>query len=295
MTPPFIRACSFAKINLALSILGKRSNGFHEVHTVLQSIDLCDELEFCPSSELRLQCQGLGSLPIEENLVWRAAKALAVEAGGKPGAAILLRKQIPLASGLGGASSNAAATLLGLCRLWKLDLPHKRLHFLAKQLGSDVPFFLEGGLALGVGRGDEIHPLPDLPTAYLVVIYPGLAVPTREAFRSVSLTLTSEAKIHKIRSFCDQTKDGLSSLTQVFNDFETTILPAYPAIREAKALLGRWGATVTLLSGSGSSVFGFFLDEESALAASRTAVRETWRVFPAKTLSRAEYLQRMFG
>lgn len=295
MTSSPIRACSFAKVNLALSVLGRRSDGFHEIHTILQTIDLYDELEFRAASELRLECQGLEAVHFKDNLVWKAAQMLAEAASESRGADIFVRKHIPAGSGLGGGSSNAATTLLALCRLWRLEIPPGRLQAMARGLGSDVPYFLQGGLALGIGRGDEIYPLPDLPTAHMVVIFPGVPVSTQEAYESLSLVLTSEDKLNKIKRLCGQTREGLSSLAQIFNDFERSILPAYPAIKEAKDFLCRRGATATLLSGSGSSVFGFFHDEESALAASRTALRETWRVFPAKTLSRAEYIQRMFG
>ena len=295
VNPRPLHVRSFAKVNLALSVLGRRPDGFHEIRTVLQSIDLCDELEFWPCRELRLECHGAELLRNEDNLVWRAARALAKRVSAAEGAEIVLRKRIPLGSGLGGGSSNAAATLLGLARFWNLRVPAAELQNLACELGSDAPFFLCGGTALGTGRGEEIYPLAELPPVFLVVVYPGIPVSTAAAYGSLSLTLTSPGSANKIASFCERTQEGAGCLTGIFNDFETSILPAYPAIRQAKILLEERGAVATLLSGSGSSVFGFFKDEESALAASRGSVRETWRVFPAKTLSRAEYFQRMFG
>jgi 4-diphosphocytidyl-2-C-methyl-D-erythritol kinase len=278
---------SFSKVNLALSLLGRRTDGFHEIRTVFQSIDLCDELEFLPSPTLEFVCEDLPDVPSRENLVWKAASALAQAVPGARGAKITLRKRIPPGSGLGGGSSNAAATLLGLCRVWNLSVSQQQLHSQAAQLGSDVPFFLYGGTALGIGRGDEIYPLPELPRANLVVIVPFVHISTAEAYRAASLGLTSPRPAHRIQGFAGQLRKGTSCLTE--------ILPAYPAIREAKDLLIDLGATAALLSGSGSSVFGFFCDEESALAASRAAGKGTWRVFPAKTLSSAEYLQRFSG
>ncbi len=286
---------SFAKVNLALAVEGKRPNGYHEIQTVFQSIDLHDELEFRLSADLHLECHGLDATPPESNLVWKAARALAGATSTTLGAEIVLRKRIPIGAGLGGGSSNAAATLLALERLWDLEVPLDQLLSLASALGSDVPFFLHGGTARGAGRGDEVHPLPDFPSANLVVVYPGIQVSSGAAYQSLSLGLTSVGNANKIQRFSGRMNRGLECLTEIFNDFETSILPAYPEIREAKDFLDRRGATATLLSGSGSAVFGFFLDEESALAASREPVRETWRVFPAKTLSRADYFQRMFG
>jgi 4-diphosphocytidyl-2-C-methyl-D-erythritol kinase len=295
VSPQTLLVRSFCKINLALAVLSRREDGFHEIRTVLQTIDLHDTLELRPSRGLELRCQDLPLVAPQENLAWRAAQALSRAFSMKAGAEIVLRKTVPPGSGLGGGSSNAAATLLGLCRLWGLDVPRDALVPVACELGSDVPFFLEGGTAMGAGRGDWIHPLADLPESHLVVIYPGEPIPTAQAYQSLNLKLTSAGGAHKIHEFCGRLEDGADSLPEIFNDFETSVLPAYPAVKAAKdALIGQ-GATAALLSGSGSSVFGFFNDEESALAASRSLDRETWRVFPAKTLSRAEYFQRMFG
>jgi 4-diphosphocytidyl-2-C-methyl-D-erythritol kinase len=150
-------------------------------------------------------------------------------------------------------------------------------------------------MALGIGRGESIHPLPDTASEHLVIVFPGIHISTAEAYRSLNLGLTSAAEDHRIHRFCGQVKGGRYSLTEIFNDFEVSILPANPPIKEARDLLKAHGAIASMLSGSGSSVFGFFSSEESAFAAAQAVSREAWRVFPAKTLSRAEYLQSMFG
>ena len=286
---------SFAKLNLALSVLGRRTDGYHDIQTIFQSIDLCDELEFQSSPKLEFCCANLPGVRNEENLVWKAATSLASALNESRGVSIKLRKRIPAGAGLGGGSSNAAATLMGLCRFWDVKLPDTRLFSLAAALGSDVPFFLSGGTALGVGRGEEIRPLPDLPVGHMVVIFPGVHVSTAEAYRSLNLGLTSSTEDHRIQRFCGQVMEGKDCLTGLFNDFELSILSAHPPILEAKRFLEERGAIASLLSGSGSSVFGFFSSEESAFAAARDALREAWRVFPAKTLSRAEYFLNMFG
>jgi len=290
-----LRLRSYSKVNLALATLGRRADGYHEIRTVFQSIDLHDELEFRPARGMELDCPGLPGIPVEENLIWRAATALAGLVSEKRGVAITLRKNIPPGSGLGGGSSNAAITLHGLNRFWELGLADHQLLPLASELGSDVPYFLHGGTALGIGRGDETYPLPELPSARLVVLYPGIHVSTAAAYGSLNLGLTSLRSAHRIACFCSRLEGNDFPLTEMFNDFETSIFPAYPDIAEAKNFLMERGATAALLSGSGSSVFGFFPDEESAFAASRAVTRQAWRVFPAKTLSRAEYLRQVFG
>jgi 4-diphosphocytidyl-2-C-methyl-D-erythritol kinase len=295
VTSAKLRAHSFAKINLALSVLGRRADGYHDIQTIFQSIDLYDELEFQDAPRLHLQCENLPDVRPEDNLVWKAANVFISKLSEKRGISITLKKRIPAGAGLGGGSSNAAVTLLALRRFWQINMPDSELASLAGGLGSDVPFFLSGGTALGIGRGEQIHLLPDLLPEHVVVIFPGIHVSTAEAYRSLNLGLTSSAEDHRIQRFCGQVQSGKRCLAGIFNDFEVTILAGYPPVLEAKNFLDARGAIASLLSGSGSSVFGFFPDEESAFAAARGTVREAWRVFPAKTLSRAEYLQNMFG
>jgi 4-diphosphocytidyl-2-C-methyl-D-erythritol kinase len=291
---PFrVRSC--AKVNLALSVLGRRTDGYHDIQTIFQSIDLHDDLEFQPSRRMELSCIDLPDIPPEDNLVWKAAVLLSSRLPEKHYASIILRKKIPMGAGLGGGSANAATTLLALRRFWNISISDSALQSIAAELGSDVPFFLNGGTALGIGRGEQIHPLPDSSAGHLVVIYPGVHVSTSEAYRSLNLGLTSSTSDHRIQHFCSQIKAGKSYLTEIFNDFEASILTAYPPILEAKNFLMMRGAIASMLSGSGSSVFGFFSDEESALAAAREATRTAWRAFPAKTLSRAEYSLYIFG
>jgi 4-diphosphocytidyl-2-C-methyl-D-erythritol kinase len=288
-----MRIKSFAKINLALSVLGRRTDGYHEIQTIFQTISLYDELEIASSDRLKLRCENLPEdIPQESNLVWKAASLLAAKSGAELGASIVLKKRIPMGGGLGGGSSNAAAALLGLRRFWNLDISDSELQAIAAGLGSDVPFFLNGGMAMGTGRGEKIELFPDMPAKDLIVIFPGVHVSTAEAYRSLNLGLTSASRAHRIQFLYGQVKFGC--LTEIFNDFEASILPAYPLIVEAKRFLEERGAIVAMLSGSGSSVFGFFPSEESAFAVSRIKVREAWRLFPAKTLSRAEYFQKMF-
>ena len=295
MSQPPLLVRSFAKINLALAVLERRPDHYHEIRTVFQSIDLHDEIEFFPSARLELQCENLPGIPIHNNLIWKAASAFAESFAPGRGASIRLRKKIPIGAGLGGGSSNAAATLIGLNRFWDLGVENEDLHKAAARLGADVPFFLYGGTALGISRGDEIYPLPQIRATDLVLIFPGISISTAEAYQSLGLVLTPTQAAHKMQGFCGRLNAEAGCPAGIFNDFETSILAAHAEIREAKEFLISHGATGALLSGSGSSVFGFFREEESALAVSQRAKRETWQVFPAKTLSHAEYFHQMIG
>ena len=170
-----------AKVNWTLEVLGRRPDGYHEVRTVLQTVALCDRVRVSPAADLALALTGpvgqagapLAGMPAPENLAYRAARLLRDRAGGRAlGARIELEKAIPADAGLGGGSSDAAATLRALDRLWGLGLPPGELARLGAQLGSDVPFFLFGGTALGRGRGDEVTPLPDVPSLRLLLVVP---------------------------------------------------------------------------------------------------------------------------
>ena len=293
--PAELRINSFAKINLALAVLGRRPDGYHNIETVFQTIDISDELCFRPSAEISLSCEGLPGVSEKNNIVWKAAVTLAKRTGERRGVAITLQKKIPSGAGLGGGSGNAAAALMGLRRFWNSDISDADLHAIALTLGSDVPFFLMGGAALGRGRGEVLAALPDFQPKHLVVIFPGVSVSTASAYRALNLGLTFSESDTRIYNLLGLAENESSWQAGIFNDFETAILPVYPEIAEAKNFLEKREATVTLMSGSGSSVFGFFLSEESARAAVSAVSQAGWRAFPARTLTRAEYLHRMFG
>ncbi len=163
-----------AKVNLALEVLGKRADGYHEIRSIIQTIDLCDTLEFAPADELRFDCTA-EALRGPDNLVVRAVRLLAEAVGVKPAARILLRKRIPWGMGLGGGSSDAAACLIGLNRLWRLDRSIGQLVELGLHLGSDVPFFLYGGTCLVEGRGERVIPIPESPQEWIVLAFPAAA------------------------------------------------------------------------------------------------------------------------
>src|SRR6266581_6863564 len=224
---PEVRIPAFAKINLRLDILGKRADGFHELRTIFQTISLHDELQLrsARGEGIALSIAGnlpLAAEPVEKNLVYRAVAALRRELGIRGGVEIALKKTIPAGRGLGGGSSDAAAALLGYLRLTKKKLAAARLMEIAAALGADVPFFLLGGRALGVNKGDEIYPLPDIRKLQILVVSPkDIHVSTPEAYgwlKARPRGLTKPATNHKLWKFCAQCWSAQGS--GLSNDFE---------------------------------------------------------------------------
>ena len=295
-----VRIPAFAKINLRLEILGKRSDGYHELRTIFQSVSLHDELLLRASKKpgISLSIQGnaaLSSEPLQKNLVYRAVDALRHALKIRSGIDIELRKNIPAGRGLGGGSSDAAAALLGYLRLTGRKLPLPRLLEIASSLGADVPFFLFGGRALGVSRGNEIYPLPDIPKLSVLVVSPrDIHVPTLDAYRWLKarpLTLTKPAADHKLWRFCalcwSAQESGLS------NDFERPVFRRHPRLEKIKRALLQRGAAEASLAGSGSAVFGVF---PSPALARRAAVGfPDDQTFVCESLSRDRYVRKMQG
>ncbi|MFY9585338.1 MAG: 4-(cytidine 5'-diphospho)-2-C-methyl-D-erythritol kinase [Candidatus Acidiferrales bacterium] len=284
---------AFAKINLCLHVLGKRADGYHELRTVFQTISLHDTLRLTltrhPGISLETDDPALPSG--RENLVWRALDALRRELRLRGGVRAELTKRIPAARGLGGGSSDAAAALVGMLRLSRRKLPAARLVKLAAGLGADVPFFLFGGRALGIGRGDEVYPLPDLPGRAIIVVSPrDVGISTREAYRWVSRRLTMRKQVPKLHSFCALC---WSVQGDVSNDFEAAIFRRYPRLARLKQGLLRRGALEAALAGSGSAVFGLFRNPAQARRAARGFPKD--QVFVCKTLSRGEYRRAQRG
>jgi 4-diphosphocytidyl-2-C-methyl-D-erythritol kinase len=288
-----IRVPAFAKINLCLHIVGRRADGYHELRTIFQSIGLPDVLELALASRPGIQLESDDpALPTgRENLVWRALEAMRRELGLNQGIRARLEKQIPVARGLGGGSSDAAAAMVGLLRLTRRKIRLARLVEMAAGLGADVPFFLFGGRALGVGRGDEIYPLPDGPKRWAVVVSPtGIGVSTRDAYRWVRARLTKRARTPTLWSFCAlcwSPQEGGAP-----NDFEVSVFQRHPRLRRIKRDLLQRGAAEAALAGSGSAVFGIFPNPAQARRAAQGFPGD--QVFVVETLSREEY-RRAFG
>jgi 4-diphosphocytidyl-2-C-methyl-D-erythritol kinase len=258
------QARSFAKINWTLDALFKRDDGYHELRTIYQSVSLHDELRLGETrNAIEIICDDPRVPCDETNLAFKAAWLLRKVTGTSKGARIEIEKRIPVAAGLGGGSSNAAATLLALIRLWEIVIDEAELIRIAASLGSDVPFFLIGGTALGVGRGEEVYPLEQVRCEHLLLVNPGFGVPTRDAYEKLSRLTSSEAA--SIIPFTLLAAKGISELPLVArNDLEAPVLAAYPEIAEVKQRLLSLGAKHALMSGSGATVFGVFDNSEMA-------------------------------
>jgi 4-diphosphocytidyl-2-C-methyl-D-erythritol kinase len=292
-----VRLPSFAKINWFLRILGKRSDAYHEVLTVLQTVSLCDDLTFelRDDTEIILSCND-PKIPIDAtNLIVKAGLALQARLQCQRGAEIKLAKRIPAKAGLGGASSNAAATLLALNVLWEGELTINDLLTLAGDLGADCPFFLIGGRGLGIGTGSTVSALPDGPKEHLIIVTPNAKVSTANAYAALnaaSLTTSEAASI--LSSSLAELNSADSRQWRLHNDFERVIFEIEPEIERVKVALLEAGARGALLAGSGSSVFGIFADEMVRDRGLDSLRREAgWKVFPCHTLSRDEYFSAM--
>ena len=292
-----IRVPAFAKVNLRLDVLARRTDGYHELRTIFQSISLHDSLQLELSRKRGVELEIVGD-PIlatgsgRENLVWRAAEALRRHVEFPRGVRITLKKRVPVGRGLGGGSSDAAAALAGLLRLMRQRIPRERLLEIAAGLGADVPFFLFGGRALGTSRGDEIYPLPDGRRRTLVVVSPrDIAVSTRDAYGWLDRGLTKNSANSRLWSFCalcwSPQEDHLS------NDFEKVVFRRHPRLAGIRRALLKAGAAEAALAGSGSAVFGIFRNPAQARRSAQLFPED--QVFVCSTLSRRAYTRALWG
>jgi 4-diphosphocytidyl-2-C-methyl-D-erythritol kinase len=285
---------AFAKINLGLRVHGRRGDGYHEITTVFQTVSLHDSLAFqpLPDGRLELACAD-PEIPTDEgNLVIRAGSALRERYGVRRGARVELEKVIPAGGGLGGGSTDAAVTLLGLANLWEIETDARELAEVGARLGADVPFFLTGGTALGTGTGTQIKPLEDAPKMHLVIVTPGVKVSTAEAYKALGArALTKNDTAANLSVSRTEADFSVSHSGVMSNDFEAVVVRLHSEVGRARAALGKVGAGRTLLSGSGSSVFGVFESKgEAGRARAAMKPERGWRVFACETLTRAEYL-----
>lgn len=262
-----IRLRAPAKINLAHEVVGRRADGYHEVRSVLQAVDLADEIELREADSLSLRIEPAGSVAIDGNLVLKAARALQQAAGIEAGAQMILRKRIPVAAGLGGGSSDAAATLAGLRRLWAADLNDERLAAIAASLGSDVSFFLRGGTELATGRGELLRPLPSPVEPLAVIVTPQETRAGDKTARLYGLlrehhygdgTTTTEI-VRRIEA-------GEELGDAIVNTFEQVALAAHPSYETMRAIFGTTQAAHPRLAGAGPSMFALMHDETDANA-----------------------------
>lgn len=271
-----------AKVNYRLDVLSRRPDGYHELRMIMQRINLCDQvritLQECPG--ITVTCNADGVPDGEGNIAWKAARMLLDRSGFTGGVVIEIQKNIPVAAGLGGGSSDCAAVLLGLNELLGLGLSREQLMAIGVALGADVPFFIFQQTALAEGIGERLSPLCGLPAAWVVLVNPNLPVSTAWVYQNLRLT-------HRdgLSTIPDSFADVASLCSILSNDLETVTIPAFPVIAAIKEQLLSLGAHCSLMSGSGPTVFGLFSDEATAQAAGE-ALRNShdWFVAVVETI-----------
>lgn len=277
-----LRIKAYAKINLGLRVLGRRSDGYHEIRTLMQSIDLGDTLilEKADESGIVLESAPSLSIPEEGNLVFQAASSVLTHNDVSGGVRIVLEKEIPLSSGLGGGSSDAAAALIGLNKLFQLKMAKEELMELGMKLGSDVPFFIEGGLCLVSGRGEVVRRLPPLPHSYyhLLILMPPFSLSAEEVYRRFD---------HLERGQSKANTDERYSLSHLRNDLEEAAAQLRPGIEEYKNFLKGFKADLLGMSGSGPALFAGFKDRDQAEKLAGEAAHLEAKIFPCKLIDRS--------
>lgn len=272
-----------AKINLFLEVLGKRNDGYHELETVMQEIDLVDSLEFEEIDEgIKLECEN-SSIPLNENnLVYKAAELVLRECGIKKGVAIRLEKRIPVGAGLGGGSSDAAATLKALNSLWGIGLNDVELMELAAKIGSDVAFFIKGKTSLCRGRGEKVYPIEVKSKLNYLVVFPHVEISTKSIYGNLKIDLTKNRKDVSVFAKAMENSDVAKIGKLLFNRLEETIFSLYPNLLQMKNLLERFGFCGLLVSGSGSAIYGLCSNRNQAeMIRNQIELRGMGKVFVA--------------
>ncbi|MDZ4230729.1 MAG: 4-(cytidine 5'-diphospho)-2-C-methyl-D-erythritol kinase [Dehalococcoidales bacterium] len=275
-----------AKLNLTLEVLGERPDGFHEIISVIQTTSLSDRLSFRASDVIEFKCTSPG-WAAEKSLVARATGLLQETTGCSRGVSIEIEKHIPLLSGLGGDSSDAAAVLCGLNRLWEAGLSTERLRALAAQLGSDVPFFLYGGTALVEGRGEKVTPLPTFPHHWIVLVIPSLPVlqgKTKRLYDSLNPVHFTDGKITQ-RMVETLKSAGKFTSSFLFNSFEQVASTQFPGLDTCREQMAQAGATEIPLAGSGPALFTLTQDENEAEGLYQRLRQQGQECYLAETLS----------
>src|SRR5579859_5592095 len=284
---------SYAKINLTLDVVGRRSDGYHELATIMQTIDLYDTLCLRQTDEdqVHVVCSR-SELNSDDNLAVRAAQAVRLQLGITQGVVIELHKRIPVAAGLGGGSSNAAAVLLALQEWWRLQLSPADMLSIAASLGSDVPFFLTGGLALCEGRGERITPLaPHWPASmrWLLLVKPSIGISTAVVFRNLPASDYSQGAWSRRITHALQTKSKLYP-EDLRNDLERGVLERFPEVAQARGDMLQAGATHVQLSGSGPTLFAAFSDLGCAALVQQRLHAQGYEVFLTRAMNNVEQI-----
>lgn len=279
-----IALLSPAKINLCLSVINRRSDGYHDVQMLMQMVGLYDRVEvaLCESG-IHLSCNA--AIPSDErNVAWKAAKLMLDNCEQQIGLTISIEKQIPIAAGLAGGSGNAAAVMLAANQLLQLHLSRERLEFLGARIGMDVPFFFSGPTALAEGRGEVLTPIAPPDRFWVLLVNPGFETSTAWAYQNVKLRLTKGGDCTKIaRLSISKIADALH------NDLERVTASAHPVVYEIKQALLERGASGACMSGSGPTVFGIFMKKEQCVAAAMDLRNSGWRLYPVEALAKSPF------
>ena len=261
-----MNAKAYAKINLGLHIVGKRPDGFHDIETIFHRIDLFDVINIEKSADISISCTDPSIPAGPENLCWKAAEILRKESGTAFGARITIEKNIPVGAGLGGGSSDAASVLTALNEMWGLSLRKDELLRLALNLGSDVPYFLEKSTAYGEGRGERLTPLELNLPYWIVLINPNIHISTPWAYSRLAEERNGvfPRRPNLLEGIGD---DLVNGILRAENDFEGIVFREHPKIGKIKQQLKEFGALLSLMSGSGSTMFGLFNDKDHAVNA----------------------------
>jgi 4-diphosphocytidyl-2-C-methyl-D-erythritol kinase len=278
------QVAAYAKINLALYVLNKRDDGFHNIATIMQAIDLHDLIHLeVTGSGLALTCSDPGLSTVEDNLVLKAVRALEAQTGQALSLRIPLEKRIPVGAGLGGGSSDAAATLWAVNELVGLGLSPEQLGELAAGLGSDVPFFLSSGQALAEGRGEQLTALAWPVDYHAVIVFPGVFISAAEGYSRAKISLTNPLAQHKIRR-SSGSETFWNWLPTQSNDLSEGVMKHHPEVAACLQAVRDLGAQYAGMTGSGSAVFGLFRDSVSAHVMDSLARTPFWRAFRARPL-----------
>jgi 4-diphosphocytidyl-2-C-methyl-D-erythritol kinase len=280
-----------AKINLCLSVLGKRPDGYHEVEMLMQMVGLYDEVTVSlAGAGISVRCDAGGVPAGEGNIAWKAAAEMLKAAGSRAGLSVEIRKRIPVAGGLAGGSGNAAAVLAAANRLLNTGFRQDRLAEIGAKLGMDVPFFFHGPTALAKGRGEILTNLPPVPRFWVLLVNPGFETSTAWVYKNVSLGLTKKVDCNKIARFTVR-----SIAEALHNDLEAVTAAAHPVIGKIEQALLAQQALGVRMSGSGPTIFGVFEHETACRTAAANLSGEGWLLFPAETLTEsplAEYIMK---
>ncbi|MCF6462341.1 4-(cytidine 5'-diphospho)-2-C-methyl-D-erythritol kinase [Clostridium sp. Cult1] len=276
---------SFGKINLALDVLYKRNDGYHEINTLMQQIDLKDRVIIKNKEKgLEIQCNDK-DVPLDNtNLVYKAWERIIEKTGVNKGAHIIIEKKIPVAAGLAGGSSNGAAVLKGLNILWNLNLSEKELMKIGLEIGADIPFCILGGTAWAKGIGEKLTKLKKFSNKMILLANMGIPISTASVYNKLNLnSINSKVDVEKLINYIEE-EDLIGLGQNMTNVMEQVVIKEYPIVEEIKKDMVRYGALGSLMSGSGPTVFGLFDDEEKLLSCKEKLEKKIDKVYVARTI-----------